>query len=461
MFSDDWDDLTPAPRENRKVLTVSGLNRQVRQLLERQWGSLWLVGEISNFSAPGSGHWYFTLKDEQAQIRAAMFRGNNMRVRLPNGQRPGNGMQVMVRAKISLYEPRGDYQLIVEHLEPAGEGLLQQQFEALKRQLTHEGLFAPERKKRLPERIRTLGVITSPTGAAIRDVLTVLRRRDPSLHVIIYPSQVQGADAAQQLRQALATAIRRNEVDTILLTRGGGSLEDMWCFNDENLARDIANCPIPTVSAVGHEIDFTIADFVADVRAPTPSAAAELVSQDQSESRRHLMLITARLARSAQQYLRQTQLRWQHAQQRLQPLSPQQRLQTQAQLLDELVRRAERAIQRSVAAQRQRVEQQQRSLDKGHLAKRVQELKLQQERLLQQGKRAIVNQLNQSNSRFRASQQALSLVSPLNTLSRGYTITFNQDGQIVRQATALQPGDTLRTRFAEGEVISTVKKING
>ncbi|TRW50304.1 exodeoxyribonuclease VII large subunit [Aliidiomarina halalkaliphila] len=443
----------------RNVLTVSALNRAVRRLLESNWSSIWLVGEISNFSAPGSGHWYFTLKDEQAQIRAAMFRGNNMRVRLPNNQRPGNGMQVMVRARISLYEPRGDYQLIVDHLEPAGEGLLQQQYEALKRQLAAEGLFAPERKKPLPERIRTLGVITSPTGAAIRDVLSVLKRRDPNLRIIIYPAQVQGAEAATQLLRALATAQRRNEVDALLLTRGGGSLEDMWCFNDETLARAISVCPIPTISAVGHEIDFTIADFVADVRAPTPSAAAELVSQDQGEVKRHLALIDQRLQRAWQHQAQRQQVQLHHLRQRLQPLNPQQRLHSQAQQLDDLNQRAQRALQRALKHNKQRWFNAAEHVQKGHLLKQIQTQQGLHNQGMKQVRQALLHQLQKANARFHACQQALGIVSPLNTLQRGYTITFAADGSIVRKAEALNQGDELRTRFAEGEVTSTVTAI--
>ncbi|WP_194756969.1 exodeoxyribonuclease VII large subunit [Aliidiomarina indica] len=443
----------------RNVLTVSGLNRAVRRLLESNWSSIWLVGEISNFSAPGSGHWYFTLKDEQAQIRAAMFRGNNIRVRLPGNQRPGNGMQVMVRARISLYEPRGDYQLIVDHLEPAGEGLLQQQYEALKRQLAAEGLFATERKKPLPDKIRTLGVITSPTGAAIRDVLSVLKRRDPNLKVIIYPTQVQGAEAAAQILRALTTAQRRQEVDALLLTRGGGSLEDMWCFNDETLARAIAVCPIPTISAVGHEIDFTIADFVADVRAPTPSAAAELVSQDQSEVKRHLVLIEQRLQRAWRQHSQRQRTQLQHLRQRLQPLNPQQRLQTQAQQLDDLSQRSTRALKRALRLHQHRWASAAHQVQKGQVLKQIQQQQQAHQHGIKQARQALLHQLQNANARFSACQQALAIVSPLNTLQRGYTITFAADGTIVRKANALSQGDELRTRFSEGEVTSTVTAI--
>ncbi|RUO23639.1 exodeoxyribonuclease VII large subunit [Aliidiomarina iranensis] len=439
----------------RKIFTVARLNSEVRRLLESQWGSVWLLGEISNFSAPGSGHWYFSLKDKDAQIRAAMFRGNNARVKL----RPANGMQVLVRGRLSLYEPRGDYQLIIDQLEPAGEGLLQQQYEALKRQLNTEGLFAAENKRPLPTPIRTLGIITSPTGAAIRDVLSVLKRRDPELRVIIYPTQVQGATAAEQIRQALAIALNRNEVDALLLTRGGGSLEDMWCFNDEALARDIAASPIPTISAVGHEVDFCIADFVADVRAATPSAAAELVSQDRSEYLRSLAQTQLRLQRAWQQYRQSRNLMLQHAKRRLVPLNPQQRLQTKAQQLDEFNSRLQRSLRRNLQTSKQVQTQMQQRLVRVNPAFRIEKEKALREQYQQRAIKAITSQLNRSNARMQANQQALGLVSPLQTLERGYTISFDNAGNIIRDVNHLKAGDQLRTRFANGEILSRIENI--
>lgn len=462
-FEDPFGQKRESEDQQRQIFTVSRLNSEVRRLLESHFGNLWLVGEVSNFSAPSSGHWYFTLKDEQAQVRCAMFRGNNQRVRLAVNGRPNSqnmhGMQVLVRARLSLYEPRGDYQLIVEHLEAAGEGLLQQQFEALKQKLQHEGLFALERKKPLPKRVRKLGVITSPSGAAIKDVLSVLKRRDPSLEVIIYPAQVQGADAAGQLRQALATAIRRNEVDALLLTRGGGSLEDLWCFNDEALARDLAACPLPTISAVGHEVDFSICDFVADMRAATPSAAAELVSQDQQQLVRQLQQAEQQATRAMQQILQRQRTHLRHLRQRLQPLSPQQRLQMRAQQLDDWQQRAEQAMQRRLRQHQQQHEQLQHRLHRAQPGQSLPALRQRTEQLYNQGVRAITQQLNQALSRQHAAQQALDIVSPLQTLKRGYSITVNANGDIIRSATAFKPGDELRTRFAEGEIISEVRQV--
>ena len=259
-----------------QIYTVSRLNAEVRLLLENEMGVVWLLGEISNLAIPSSGHWYFTLKDQQAQVKCAMFKGNNRHVTF----RPTQGQSVLVRARLSLYEPRGDYQLIAESMQPEGDGLLQQAFESLKLKLSQEGLFSTALKKPIPHFPKSIGLITSKTGAALHDVLQVIKRRNPLLKVIIYPTLVQGKEATQQIVQSLVIADARQECDVLILGRGGGSLEDLWCFNEEAVARQIAACTIPIVSAVGHETDVTIADFVADLRAPTPSAAAEIVSLD-------------------------------------------------------------------------------------------------------------------------------------------------------------------------------------
>ena len=259
------------------ILNVSELTKKVRFMLESELGNVWLCGEISNFVSASSGHWYLSLKDEKAQVKCAMFRGSNTRVRI----RPANGQQVLVRAKVSLYEPRGDFQLIIEQMEDAGEGLLKQQFDKLKMQLSAEGLFNMADKQMLPDSIERIGLVTSATGAAVKDILTVLQRRSPSTKVVIYPTLVQGELAAQQIAAAIALANARNEVDVLIVGRGGGSMEDLWCFNEEPVVRAIYQSQLPVISAVGHEIDTTLSDYAADLRAPTPSAAAELASSDQ------------------------------------------------------------------------------------------------------------------------------------------------------------------------------------
>src|SRR5271155_4049554 len=279
---------------NRDVYSVSRLNREVRVLLERGFGSLWLEAEISNLAKPSSGHWYFSLKDATAQVRCCMFRQRNMLCAFA----ARDGQKVLVRARIGLYEQRGEYQLVIDHMEDAGLGALKRQFEELSARLAAEGLFAPERKRPLPVLPKRIGVITSPSGAAVRDILHVLARRFAAVPVLIYPVAVQGAAAAAEIVAALSLAGRRAECDVLILARGGGSLEDLWAFNDEALARAIAACPVPVVSGIGHEVDFTIADFAADVRAATPSAAAEIVVPDGAEWAASLRRMGERLQRA-------------------------------------------------------------------------------------------------------------------------------------------------------------------
>lgn len=445
---------TEAPMSQADIYTVSRLNSEVRLTLELQFKQLWLVGEVSNFVAASSGHWYFSLKDQAAQVKVAMFKQANRYASL----QPRNGQQVLIRARISLYEPRGEYQLLADMVEPAGDGLLKQQYEQLKAQLAAEGLLAPERKKPLPALVRTVGIITSPTGAAIRDILTVLQRRAPALEIIIYPSQVQGATAAQQLVQALQNAIRRNEVDVLIIGRGGGSLEDLWCFNDETLARQIAFCPIPTVSAVGHEVDFTIADFVADIRAATPSAAAELVSPDQQQQIQLLAKNAARLVQVMHTYLRNKAPAVQHLQHRLQLLDPARRLQQQQQRLDELQLALTRTLQRQLQQLKQRATQlEQRVYQQNpalQLSRQAQQLNQLQQRL----KQALQTQLQQKQQHWLLFSSRLNTVSPLATLQRGYSISLTAEGKVVTSATQLQPGDQLESRLAQGIVISVVSQ---
>lgn len=273
------------------IYSVSQLNQEIRDFLENQVMPLWITGEISNFACPSSGHWYFTLKDAQAAIRCALFKPKSRGIQIV----PENGAQVLLHGRVSLYTPRGDYQFIADYLEPAGDGLLQKKFNLLKEKLLQEGLFDPAHKKPLPKFPTTIGVITSPTGAAIHDILHILKRRFPLIKVIIYPTSVQGAPAAEEIVQAIQAANHQQLCDVLIIGRGGGSLEDLWPFNEEVVARAIYNSQIPTVSAVGHEVDTTIADFVADLRAPTPSAAAEILSPDQFELLNTLEKIYSRL----------------------------------------------------------------------------------------------------------------------------------------------------------------------
>lgn len=434
------------------IFTVSRLNTTVRQLLENEMGLVWLSAEISNFSQPSSGHWYFTLKDDGAQVRCAMFRNSNRRVTF----RPQHGQQVLVRASVTLYEPRGDYQLIVESMHPAGEGLLQQQFEQLKARLTAEGLFDERHKQPLPQPARQVGVITSATGAALHDVLRVLQRRDPSLPVVIYPTPVQGLDAPAAIARAIELANQRGECDVLIVGRGGGSLEDLWSFNDERVARAIFASRLPIVSAVGHETDVTIADFVADLRAPTPSAAAELVSRNQLELLRRLQSQQQRMEMAMDYYLAQQQRRFTRLQHRLQQQHPQLRLARQQTALFQLQRRLSEAMdQRLRRATRQQDRLQQRlaaQQPQGRLYRAQQQLQQWHYRL-QQG---MEKQLNHSRQRFGTLAAQLEGVSPLATLARGFSVTTDTQGQVVKKTQQLNEGDLLRTRLDDGWVESQV-----
>jgi exodeoxyribonuclease VII large subunit len=441
------------PATNPEIYTVSRLNAEVRLTLELQFRQLWLCGEISNFVAASSGHWYFSLKDSAAQVKVAMFKQANRNAAFV----PRNGQQVLIRARISVYEPRGEYQLLVDFIEPAGDGLLRQQYEMLKAKLTAEGLFAQERKKALPAQVRRVGVITSPTGAAVRDILTVLARRAPALEVIIYPALVQGAQAAQDLQAALSHAIRRNEVDVLIIGRGGGSLEDLYCFNDEQLARQIAHCPLPIVSAVGHEIDFTIADFVADMRAATPSAAAELVSPDQQHQLSQLVQLQQRLQRGIRLQLGQQAQWFLQQQSKLQLLHPKRRLEQQQQRLDELQLRLQRAGQQQLERKQRQLQQHQQVLlqHAPHTAILRQQTKGLTERL----QRAMQQQLQQLTQQWQQHSALLHQVSPLATLNRGYSLSFTAENTLVKSVQQLQSGDTLTIRFADGSAVTEVKQI--
>lgn len=437
---------------NENIYTVSRLNAEVRLLLENEMGIVWLVGEISNFSAPVSGHWYLSLKDSRAQVKCAMFKGNNRFVTF----KPKNGQQVLVKARLSLYEPRGDYQVIIESMQPEGDGRLQQEFEKLKMHLAAEGLFAQSNKRPLPENPQCVGVITSKTGAALFDVLDVLKRRDPSLPVIIYPTLVQGEQAAIQIAQAIGRANARQECDVLIVGRGGGSLEDLWCFNHEIVARTIAASQIPIISAVGHEIDVTIADFVADVRAPTPSAAAELVSRDNSNKRQAFASYQHKLQSAMRYYTSQQAHHLRALVHALEKQHPTYRLQRQSQQLDDTEMRLQRAIQRYISTQREHIGQQYHQLQ---LHSPVQTLAKQQHRLAKSEQRLLdvmEKKLLRTAHRLTLAAEKLDAVSPLATLKRGYSITRDSSGKVIHRARDLKTGDQLISRVADGEVFSTV-----
>ncbi|MEQ9890203.1 exodeoxyribonuclease VII large subunit [Pectobacterium aroidearum] len=434
------------------IFTVSRLNQTVRQLLEMEMGQIWLSGEISNLSQPSSGHWYFTLKDERAQVRCAMFRTSNRRVTF----RPQNGQQVLIRATITLYEPRGDYQLLAESMQPAGDGLLQQQFEQLKQKLAAEGLFDQQFKQVLPSPAKQVGVITSASGAALHDILQVLQRRDPSLPVIVYPTSVQGADAPLQIVRAIELANQREECDVLIVGRGGGSLEDLWSFNDERVARAIFASHIPIVSAVGHETDVTIADFVGDLRAPTPSAAAELVSRNQLELLRQIQSQRQRLEMAMDYYLAQRNRDFTRLHHRLQQQHPQLRLARQQAQLVKLRQRLDDAMQQQLRQTSRRSERLQQRLMQQQPQTRIHRAQQRLQQLSYQMQSAVEHQLNQNKQKLGIACSRLEGVSPLATLARGYNVTTAPDGKVLKNVTQITPGETLKTRLQDGWVESQV-----
>lgn len=429
---------------------MSRLNETARQLLESALGNVWVEGEVSNLARPASGHVYFSLKDSGAQIRCAMFRTRNRAVAFD----ARDGLKVIAYGRVSLYTPRGDYQLIVETLEAAGEGLLRLRFEQLKRKLLDEGLFDPARKRALPRWPRAIGVVTSASGAAVRDIITVLRRRCPALPVIIYPTAVQGESAAAEIAAAIARANRRAECDVLIVGRGGGSLEDLWSFNEEIVARAIYDSLIPVVSAVGHEVDFTIADMVADLRAATPSAAAELVSPDMLAIESRLQQSRQRLVQTVSQILKTHSRELVQLQRRL--ISPRRRLELHFQRLDELLTRLPTALTTQLALKRSQL----RTLEArvashaphARLATHHRELDHAKHRL----NAAMRRMLEQRNARLTRCEQLLRALGPGATLERGYAIVTDAQGQVLRDAVAVALGATVTTRLARGRFDSTV-----
>lgn len=440
----------------RDVYTVSRLNREARALVEGGFPPLWVEGELSNVARPSSGHMYFSLKDAGAQVRCAMFRNRNTLL----GFTPEAGMQVLARVRVSLYEARGEFQLVVEHMEEAGDGALQRAFEALKQRLSKEGLFDAEHKRGLPAWPRRIGVVTSPTGAAVRDVCQVLRRRYPAAGVLVYPVPVQGEGAAERIAAILRRASERAECDVLILARGGGSLEDLWAFNEETVARAIHDCAVPVVSGIGHEVDFTIADFVADHRAPTPSAAAEAVSPDGEAWLRHVEGIEQRLAALARSRLERLgqQLTW--LGKRLAPQHPGRRLRDRAQRIDELeqrLRQARRVLHRHLAG---RLREATAGLQRHEPSARIERLRARTGELDRRLRQGIRHDLERRHQRLASAGRALDTMSPLATLSRGYAIVSDAQGRILRRARDTAPGDTVEARLAAGRLSCLVKAVH-
>lgn len=479
------------------ILTVTQLNYSVRHLLEMELSQVWLTGEISNFSQPVSGHWYLTLKDDKAQVRAAMFKMKNIKVNF----RPQNGMQVLVRARVTLYEPRGDYQLIIENMQPAGEGLLQQQFEQLKNKLAAQGLFAQEHKKYIPQCVKKVGIITSSTGAALQDILHILQRRDPSLSVVIYPTLVQGKEAAQDIVNMIKLANQRNECDVLIVGRGGGSLEDLWCFNEEEVAYAIYHSNIPIISAVGHETDVTIADFVADLRAPTPSAAAELVSRDQKELQRQLQHQLDKVSLAFDRCWTAKMAHFQQLHLRLNAQHPIKLIEMRQQKFDYMEYRLEQAVYKLLLEKIQQIKDLYLNLKNQHPQKQIERQSLRLAQIQQTLHWQITQQLSKKQQQWKTvtqcfernplpyqiNQQHMLLakfsqrlnytmekmilkenqyfqelctkldgLSPLKILTRGYSITQTEEGKMLVSSNDIKYGEMIITQLKTGKIRSQV-----
>lgn len=447
---------SPSTPAQRTILTVSQLNRATSRLLDEHFLSVLVEGEISNLSAPSSGHLYFSLKDANAQVRCAMFKTQQRRL----GFKPENGKHVIVKAQVSLYEPRGDFQLIVEQLEEAGDGALRRAFDALKLKLSEEGLFDTVNKQNLPALPQTIGVITSPSGAAVRDILTVLRRRFSAVSVIIYPVAVQGDNAKYEITKAIALANEQQQCDVLILGRGGGSLEDLWAFNEEMVARAIFASTIPIISAVGHETDVTIADFVADLRAATPSAAAEHAVPDQQAWLSRFVQLETRFNQLLQRKLSQKQQAFAWLSKRLQQQHPGQKLARNAQRLDELELRLTQAMHTKIHRNQSRVEAKIAQLWQHNPAVTINNYQQKQDYLSKRLMTVICHKLENLNQQLLNVSQTLHAVSPLATLNRGYALVIKQpSGQLIRSTEQLKPGDIVETRLAEGRFTSEIKKL--
>ncbi|HSS65938.1 MAG TPA: exodeoxyribonuclease VII large subunit [Gammaproteobacteria bacterium] len=440
------------PARIKDVYTVSRLNLEVKSLIESSYPPIWVEGEISNLARPRSGHIYFSLKDDNCQVRCAMFRMQNRQLEFD----PEDGLQVLANARVSLYPERGEFQLIVKYMEEAGAGALRRAFEALKQRLAAEGLFDEEKKRPLPEFPRTIGVVTSPTGAALRDILHVIQRRHPGIRVVIYPVPVQGAQAAPEIVRMIGVAGARKDCEVLIVARGGGSIEDLWAFNDEQVARAIRACPVPVVTGIGHEVDFTIADFAADRRAPTPSAAAELVTPDVrhliariGSSRQRLTSLIAALIRNQRENLDWLSKRL---------LLPRRRLLDFIQRVDELNLRLNRSARGVPVSRRAALAALKARLSARHPAAQVHLHRARHVDLRRRLRDFTRRRLSDARARISETTRALNSISPMGTLERGYSIlTRAEDGALVSAADSVQRGERVHARLAKGELDLTVE----
>lgn len=443
---------------SRIILSISQLNNEVSQLLTQGFPSLWAEGEISNLSRPRSGHLYFSLKDAQAQLRCAMFRAKALKSELVLE----NGMKVTARGRVGLYEPRGDYQFIVDKMEDAGAGELQRRFDALKAKLAEQGLFAVEDKQVLPEFPRHIGIITSPSGAAVRDILNILQRRCPHIPVTIYPVAVQGDKAKTEIVAALRRANKDKRAlpcDVLILARGGGSLEDLWAFNEEIVALAISECRLPIISGVGHEIDFTIADFIADKRAPTPSAAAELISADNEILLSQLQRTQQQLTQQVQRRLQQYQLQVTNLATRLTTQQPGYKLQQQNQRLDELDTRLQQTLQRTLADYKTRLTHLSSTLTHQSPLPQIQRQQKTTRQLQHQLEQLTAQRLEKQQDLLQLHAAKLNAYSPLHTLGRGYSLARDSKRRLIKSVRQVKPGQSITTQLADGSIECTVEQV--
>ena len=458
MQDDSFAAQSPLTAPATQVFSVSQLNRKASQILQDNLPMLWVEGEISNLARPGSGHIYFSLKDQHAQVRCAMFRGANRNLKFP----VEDGLQVLVQARVTIYEPRGSFQLIIEQMEPAGEGLLRRKFEELKTRLAAEGLFDQALKKPLPTVPHRIGIITSPSGAAIRDILHILARRFATVPVVIYPVRVQGTNAKNEIAAALRTAASRDECDVLIVGRGGGSLEDLWTFNEEIVARAVAACPIPVVSAVGHEVDFTISDLVADLRAPTPSAAAELVVPDASAWLNTTRAMAQRAETAMRRVLRERRTLLQQLSGRISRRHPGLILRQYAQRLDELSQRMNTTLNHRLDMKKLQLSGTVSRLLGAAPAHDIHRSQQQFKEIRLRLDGAMRMYLDATQNRVALTAARLQAVSPLGTLERGYALVADsQTGELIRDATQLVVGQEITGRLSRGSFSAQVKKIDG
>ena len=438
--------------EHKLMYTVSGLNEKVRITIEKALGLVWIQGEISNLARPNSGHIYFSLKDNASQVRCAMFRAQVSRVKF----RPENGDLVTLRAKVSLYPARGDYQLIIESMEASGSGDLQAQFNALKNKLFEAGLFSQDRKRALPKWPKQIGLITSTTGAAVKDLLTVLKRRCPSIPIVIYPTTVQGVLAAKNICLAIHVANQRTECDVLIVGRGGGSLEDLWSFNEEIVAQAIFNSKIPIISAVGHEVDVTIADLVADVRAATPSAAAELASPDLQSWTEHFLNLSARLSYTVVAGMERKESNLQQLRKRL--TSPKRKLEIDSQRIDDLSQRLLLAWKTSAKISKVELNSLRSTLAAKSPRKAIDSQKKQLLTIQKNLRGTFENQILGKKNMLQQWNSVLHAMGPAATLERGYSILTDTKGVLIRNSEQVVPGQEIVTRLVDGRINSLVKE---